>query len=176
MGGGYTIKRMKLTYPLDYRKQRQPLLSKALGEIGGLVYEKPNVFFLTDTNNHIIRRVFMRGDEAVVTTFAGSGRSGQDASFNSNPKCPSFGDSGCIIDGHIGDTQFKWPTDIAVGASGTVYVADLGHRAIRMISPGTPPPRRFLDPYTVLWPWPGYNCWGYVTSCEPDERDYPTKK
>jgi len=69
--------------------------------------------YVADKNNHRIRKVTQGG---VVTTLAGSG---QPDSTN----------------GHGTLASFKFPTGVAVDATGNVYVADSGNHEIRRISP-----------------------------------------
>jgi sugar lactone lactonase YvrE len=71
--------------------------------------------FVADTNNHCIRYI---SAESVVSTFAGS--AGQ------------YG----IADGPPDQARFSSPGALAVGADGTLYIADSGSGIIRMIQPG----------------------------------------
>lgn len=70
--------------------------------------------YVADSGNHRIRMVTPAG---VVSTVAGTGVNG----FN---------------DGAAGSAQFSFPNGVAVGADGTLYIADSGsNRRIRTISP-----------------------------------------
>ncbi len=70
-------------------------------------------FYISDTGNHTLRKITPTG---VVTTMAG--RPGESGFTN----------------GTGGAARFNSPLGIAVGANGTVYVADSGNQLIREIS------------------------------------------
>jgi len=69
--------------------------------------------YVADTQNHAIRRVTPAGE---VTTVAGNGVAG-------------------YADGPLASARFRLPTDVAVAADGTLYVADQGNTCVRAISP-----------------------------------------
>ena len=69
--------------------------------------------YIADEYNHRIRKIDGNG---VITTVAGNGTAG----FG--------GDSGLAI-----DAQLNHPTDIALGDSGTLYIADRANHRIRMV-------------------------------------------
>ena len=69
--------------------------------------------FVCEYDSYTIRKVTPSG---VVTTFAGVSSTGSD-------------------DGGTGVARFHHPTDVAVGANGTLVVADLFNRTIRRIAP-----------------------------------------
>jgi hypothetical protein len=69
--------------------------------------------YVADPFNHRIRRVTPEGD---VTTLAGSGTEG-------------------FADGMGGAAQFSYPSSVAVGVAGDVYVTDRGNQRIRKITP-----------------------------------------
>ena len=71
--------------------------------------------FVVDYANHVIRQIAPGGS---VTTLAGA--VGQPGS----------------ADGVGGSARFRYPRDIALDASGNLYVADTGNSSIRRISPG----------------------------------------
>lgn len=70
--------------------------------------------YVADPGNHVIRKVDASG---ATTTFAGQA-----------------GISGAI-DGNASVARFNVPVGIAVGADGTVYVADTGNNLVRKITP-----------------------------------------
>ena len=75
--------------------------------------------YVADTNNHLIRRI---GSDGKVSIWAGA----VSASTN--------GDGG-HTDGERLAASFSYPSGIAIGQDGTVYVADSGNSVIRAISP-----------------------------------------
>lgn len=79
---------------------------------GAAVDTQGNVY-VADTQNHTIRRITPAG---VVTTFAGKA-----------------GESGAA-DGTGSAARFNLPTDVAVDAAGTIYVADTTNLLIRKIT------------------------------------------
>ena len=80
--------------------------------IGVAVDSSGNVF-VADSENYLVRKISPTGQ---VTTFAGSGQSGRE---NGVGTAASFGGLG----------------PLTVDTSGNVYVADLGNRVIRKITP-----------------------------------------
>lgn len=81
----------------------------------GIVRDSANNLFVTDTNNHVIRRITPAGS---VTTFAGSaGAAGFD-------------------DGTGGAARFYNPAAIAIDALNNLFVYDAGSRRIRRVTPG----------------------------------------
>jgi len=79
----------------------------------GVAVDSTGTVFVVDHGNHTIRRVTAVG---VVTTLAGAGGSAGTA------------------DGRGTGARFHYPSGIAVGRDGTVYVADTDNQAIRAIS------------------------------------------
>ncbi len=80
-----------------------------------LAVDSADNLYVTDTNNHTIRRITPAG---VVSTFAGlAGASG-------------------TTDGAAGAARFNHPTGIAIDASGNLFVADTDNNIIRRITPG----------------------------------------
>ena len=78
----------------------------------GVAVDSSGVVYVADENNHRIRKITPAG---VVSTLAGSGTAG-----NTN--------------GTGTAAQFSYPRGVAVDASGTVYVADMGNQRIRKIT------------------------------------------
>ncbi|MDO7851257.1 NHL repeat-containing protein [Hymenobacter convexus] len=80
----------------------------------GLALDAGGMLYVTDADNHTIRKVSPAGE---VTTLAGApGRKGS-------------------ADGSGATAQFNLPHGMAVDASGTVYVADTENHTIRKITP-----------------------------------------
>jgi hypothetical protein len=77
----------------------------------GLDVDKAGNLYVADRDNHAVRKVAMDG---MVTTLAGSGLIGAQ-------------------DGKGAEASFYAPTDVAVAADGTVYVADTLNHAIRKV-------------------------------------------
>ncbi|HVU22580.1 MAG TPA: hypothetical protein VHE13_00540 [Opitutus sp.] len=84
------------------------------GLVYGMAADPAGNIFAADTDHHTIRRITPDGN---VDTIAGA--AGQPGS----------------ADGNGGAARFSSPHDVAVDASGYVYVADTGNHTIRRISP-----------------------------------------
>ncbi|MNX77730.1 Virginiamycin B lyase [compost metagenome] len=82
------------------------------GPMGIAINQKTGDLFVADRFNHRIRRINSAG---IVSTFAG-------------------GEAG-YQDGDRETARFKHPFDIAIDASGSLYVADYSNNAIRKITP-----------------------------------------
>ncbi|MFY7885757.1 MAG: NHL repeat-containing protein, partial [Dolichospermum sp.] len=78
----------------------------------GVVVDVSGNIYVTDYNNHLIRKITNAG---VVTTFAGTGTSG-------------------AVNGTGTAASFRNPINIALDGSGNLYVADYGNNLIRKIS------------------------------------------
>lgn len=85
----------------------------------GLTIDGEGNLYLTDTDNHLIRKITPAG---VVTTLAGSGQIGA-------------GGEGGFADGTGNSAQFYYPWSIAIGSENELYVADYFNHRIRMITP-----------------------------------------
>jgi formylglycine-generating enzyme required for sulfatase activity/sugar lactone lactonase YvrE len=91
----------------------------------GLAADKAGNLYVAERGSHRIRRVSPAG---VTTNY--SGRAGFAGSADGTSAV--FGGS---ADGTASPVRFNMPTDVAVDASGNVYVADSGNHAIRKITP-----------------------------------------
>jgi len=111
----------------------------------GIAFAPSGDLYVTDANNRRIRKV---APDGTVTTVAGSGQPG-------------------TRDGPAATAQFLYPTGIAVGQGGTLYIADRGAHTIRKITSrglvstlagtglpgytdGMGPIAQFHDPMTVV--------------------------
>ena len=81
----------------------------------GLALDASGNLLIADAGNNRIRRLSPSG---VMTTVAGSGVGG-------------FGGDGAPAT----NAQLYWPKDVAVDATGSLYIADTGNNAIRKVSP-----------------------------------------
>lgn len=81
----------------------------------GVAVDKAGNVYIADANNNKVRKVSTTG---VITTIAGNGTSG----FS--------GDGGAAT-----AAQLKYPTNVAVDASGNVYITDANNARIRKVTP-----------------------------------------
>lgn len=86
-----------------------------LNNPSGFAFDAAGNLYIADQLNHRIRRVSAGG---TITTIAGNGT-------------PGFGGDG----GPATAAQLRLPTDVAVDASGNIYIADLGNHRIRRVAP-----------------------------------------
>ena len=92
-----------------------PATAAQLRDPSGVAVAADGAVFIADRGNHRLRRIGVAG---TITTIAGSG------------------DAGPVRDGGPArDGRLSLPTAVAVGADGSVYVADTGHRRLRRIDP-----------------------------------------
>lgn len=80
----------------------------------GVAIDKVGNIYVADANNHLIRKITPEG---VVSTLAGSGKSGLSDGGGGSP------------------ASFFFPHDITIDALGNVFVADDGNHIIRKITP-----------------------------------------
>ena len=81
----------------------------------GIAMDNSNRLYVADTSNSAIREIAPLGTNWVVTTIAG-------------------GLTNIFVDGTNMEASFDFPYDIALSASGKLYVADWGNNAIREMS------------------------------------------
>ena len=81
---------------------------------GGLAFDNEGNLYVTDTDNHAIRRIDPQGN---VSTIAGTGSRG-------------------YLNGPGREAEFFSPSAIAIDQDGTIYVADSENNRIRMIQGG----------------------------------------
>jgi uncharacterized protein (TIGR03437 family) len=92
-----------------------PATQAQLGAIQGLAVDRSGNVYLSDTDNHRIRKVTPQG---VISTLAGTGAAGYN------------GDGGPAA-----KAQLNLPYGLAIDGIGNVYASDLGNNRVRRISP-----------------------------------------
>ena len=92
-----------------------PATGAQIGEIQGLAVDRFGNLYLSDTDNHRVRKV---GANGVISVLAGTGTAG----FS--------GDGGVAS-----SASLNLPYGLAVDLAGNVYVADLGNHRVRRIGP-----------------------------------------
>ncbi len=92
-----------------------PPTSASFGTTTRIVFDRTGILYISDPDNHRIRRVTTNG---VINTFAGNGRNG------------SSGDSGQAL-----QASFQAPTGLTVDPNNNLYVADINAERVRMITP-----------------------------------------
>ena len=92
-----------------------PATAAQIGSIQGVAVDTRGNLYLSDTDNHRVRRVDTAG---IVTTIAGTGTAG-------------FSGDG----GPASAAQLNLPYGLAVDAAGNLYIADLGNNRVRRVSP-----------------------------------------
>ncbi len=121
--GNHTIRRLNQDGTVN-------LIAGAPGAMGSLNGQAPaarfkfpsdlairpdGVIFISDTGNHVIRKI---SPDGIVSVVAGSA-----------------GQSGAA-DGSLGDARFRNPAGLALGPDGSLYVADAGNHCVRRIADG----------------------------------------
>ena len=84
----------------------------------GLEVEADGTLYITDGNNHRVRRVAPSG---IITTFAGTSAAGYNGEG-----------------GPAADSRFNRPRGITRGPDGALYVADFGNSRVRRVAPAFP--------------------------------------
>jgi uncharacterized protein (TIGR03437 family) len=92
-----------------------PATAAQIGSIQGVAVDGRGNLYLSDTDNHRVRKVDTAG---IITTIAGTGTAG----FS--------GDGGAAV-----AAQLNLPYGLAVDAAGNLYIADLGNNRVRRVSP-----------------------------------------
>lgn len=90
-----------------------PAVEARLHKPSGVAFGPDGDMYITEHENHAVRRVDRRGR---VTTIAGANGRG-------------FGGDG----GRALDAAFNWPSGIAVAGDGSIYVADRNNDVIRRL-------------------------------------------
>jgi uncharacterized protein (TIGR03437 family) len=92
-----------------------PATAAQLGNIQGIAVDRLGNLYLSDTDNHRVRKVSSSG---VITTIVGTGIAG-------------FSGDG----GPAASAQLNLPYGLAADLSGNLYIADLGNNRVRRIAP-----------------------------------------
>ncbi len=93
-----------------------PAASAGLNHPRGLAVDSSGNVYISDVDNHRIRRVSPSG---MISTVAGNGVTGDS------------GDSGLALNASLSDV-----TGLALDAAGNLYIADAGNRKVRKVTPG----------------------------------------
>lgn len=91
-----------------------PATSALLGNIQGVAVDRSGNLYISDTDNHRVRKIDTSG---VITLVAGTGTAG-------------FGGDG----GPAAKASLNLPYGLVVDAAGNIYVADLGNNRVRRIA------------------------------------------
>jgi len=90
-----------------------PAASAQLNTPYGIFLDNDDNLLITDSNNHVIRKV---GHDGIIRTIAGSGKKGYD------------GDGGPAL-----AAKFDTPQSLAIDAKGRIYIGDEHNSAIRVL-------------------------------------------
>ena len=104
-------------------------ISAELNQPSGIAMDSQGNLFIADTLNNRIRRV----DHAthIITTVAGTG-TGPDGD---NINCEAYYE--CGDGGPATSANLFYPQDVAVDASGNLYIADYGNNSVRKVTAST---------------------------------------
>jgi trimeric autotransporter adhesin len=97
-----------------------PATDAELNWPGGIALDNFGNIYISDCGNHVVRKVDASG---IITTFAGNGAGAGTPFYNYS------GDGGPATDAELGENS-----DLAIDASGNVYIADGGCERIRKVS------------------------------------------
>ncbi len=115
VSGGDTITTVAGSGVQGFAGDGGPATAARLFNPSGVATDKQGAVYLADTFNQRVRKIA----GGVITTFAGNGVAGYS------------GDGGAAT-----AAQLNFPTDVAVDAQGTVYIADQTNHRVRMVSNG----------------------------------------
>jgi DNA-binding beta-propeller fold protein YncE len=92
----------------------------------GVAVGPDGALYIADTGNDRVRRV---GPDGVIATVAGDG--GRRLTRDGEEIVVRFGGD----DGPATDAQLNWPSDVAVGPDGNLYIADAYNGRVRRVGP-----------------------------------------
>ena len=92
-----------------------PAVQAQIGTIQGVAADRAGNLYISDTDNHRVRKVNAAG---IITTVAGTGAAGVN------------GDGGPAV-----SAALNLPYGLAADAAGNLYIADLGNNRVRRVSP-----------------------------------------
>ncbi len=115
--------------PAGYNGDGIPAVTASLNVPQGVAVDASGNLYIADTDNHRIRQVSPNG---TITTFAGTGQATYSGdNVGGTGITSSSGDGGPATKSSV-----VLPTDVAVDASGNVYIADYGNSKIRVVTNG----------------------------------------
>ncbi|MCI0625520.1 MAG: IPT/TIG domain-containing protein [Acidobacteria bacterium] len=117
-----------------------PAVEAQLDYPSGIVVDGAGNLFIADASNHRIRKVTPEG---LITTVAGTGRTGPD---------------GCAFHGDGAEAVFAglcFPSDVAVDPKGNLFIADSHNNSIRKVSSN--------GIISTFMGDPCYGCWDYIS-------------
>jgi uncharacterized protein (TIGR03437 family) len=92
----------------------------------GITMDSSGNLLISDTTNHVVRKVAIGGN---ITRVAGNNTSGFSGDF-----VPSTDTTVTNLTGKATDAQLNLPTGIAADASGNIYIADTANNRIRKVN------------------------------------------
>lgn len=110
-----TISTVAGTGTAGFKGDDGPALSAQLNRPYAVAVNEAGVLFITDGNNHRVRKVSVDG---TITTVAGTGTAG-------------YGGDG----GPATSAQFNLPLGVAVDSSGNLYISDYNNHRVRRVTP-----------------------------------------
>jgi len=126
VNGSGTISIYAGTGILGFSNDGKAATSAALGYPTGMALDSSGNLYIADSTNNRIRKV--TASTGIITTVAGSGDEYNGAGFFGGYS----GDNGAAT-----DALLNGPTDVAVDASGNLYIADRVNQVVRFVSGGT---------------------------------------
>ena len=107
-------------------RRRWSALSAEFSWLIGLAFDHEGNLYVTDHDNHRIRRIDQNG---VVSTVAGSGPSNGNGRNSPGNQGGFAGDGGPAT-----SARLDYPNDVAFDADGNMYIADAGNIRIRKVN------------------------------------------
>jgi uncharacterized protein (TIGR03437 family) len=91
--------------------------SAEISSPGGILLDGSGNLYISDTNNHVVRKVTSSG---TISTIAGNYSAG-----------PGYAGDGAVAT----SAQLYHPSGLAIDSSGNIYIADTGNSAVRVVLP-----------------------------------------